>query len=129
MWENLHSALPGAARKQDQNREDLQSSGEHICRQYQLAQIAQMSKIAGGTHRFHTGTDVIEAGKHGGKRGTDGLIIQRNDQVAENDNEHIGGKIGVGVVQNLFVDHISVVANGSDPTGVEDLGDISAQTF
>ena len=50
--------VPGASGKQHQHGENLQSACQHIRRQHQLGQNAVAAVVAGGTHRFQTGTNV-----------------------------------------------------------------------
>ena len=61
------AVFPGAAGGQNQDREDLQASGQHIDDQNQLGEDTIAAEVAGGTDRFQPGSDVVEAGQHGGE--------------------------------------------------------------
>ena len=66
---------PCASGEKYQNWEDLQTAGQHIHRQHQLAEITEAGEIAGGTHCFQSGTDVVEASQNGSQICSHGEVV------------------------------------------------------
>ena len=87
--------FPGASGEQCQNGENLQSSGKHIHDQNKLAKGTVGGEIAGGAYGFQAGTNVVETGQYGSNVSADGEAVQRYQNVADDNKDHIGGQIGV----------------------------------
>ena len=121
--------LPGASGEQNQNREDFQSASQHIEDQDQLTECAVASKITGRTYRFHAGANVVETGQDSGEVGADREIVQRDQDETQYDDDCVGSKVGVGVIQNGFINGAAIGADDHDLPGLEDLTDISSQTL
>ena len=120
---------PGAPGEQNQNGEDLQTARQHGPAEDQLAQVAVGTEIAGGAHSLQTGADIVEAGQHRGEIGACGEAVQRDDGKYRKENDHIGGEVGVGVVQDLLIHDGTVVADYFYLPGVQHLPDVPAQTL
>ena len=120
---------PGAAGEEGQNGENLQTACQHIEDQHQLGKGAVGAEITGGAHGLQTGTDVVEAGQHRGDVGGGGKTVQRDEDDADDDNDHISGQVGIGVIQNLFIYHLVVVSHHLDFPGMDDLADIAAEAL
>ena len=108
---------PGVLGQEHQNGENFQTAGQHIEAENQLAQGAVGAEITGGTHLFQTGAHVVETGQNSCEIGADGIVIQRNNYQADKNDDDISGKVSVGVGQNLFIHHITVVADHHDFSG------------
>ena len=78
----LLSTSPGAAGQQYQHGEYLQSACQHIDDQYEFGKTAVSGEIAGRTHSFQTGTDIVKAGEHSGNVGACGEAVDTDDQKA-----------------------------------------------
>ena len=70
------AALPGKDRfgevqfrmEKDQQREQFETSGEHIEDQDDLAECAERSIVAGGTDNGEARADIVEGSRHRGER-------------------------------------------------------------
>ena len=123
------SPLPGASGEQHQNREDLKTAGQHIQNQNQLGKRAVDGKIAGGTHGFQAGADVVEAGENSRKVRLNGKAVQRDDHEANEHNDHISSKVGVAIAENLLADRLIVVPDDLNLLGMQNLLNVSAEAF
>ena len=121
------SVAPGAAGDQHQHREDLQSSRQHIQDQNDLGKIAEAGEVAGGTNGFQTWADVVKTGQYRGEIGSGGEVVQTDQQEADDDNDYIGGEIGVGVAQYPFVYDPVIAANHLYFFRIQNLPDVPPQ--
>ena len=55
----------GAEEKED--REDFEASEKHVGAQDKFSEVGECAVVAGGTDHVEAGSDVVEAGNHGGK--------------------------------------------------------------
>ena len=117
------SVAPGAAGEKHQNGENLQTACQHGPGQHQLAEIAVSAEVAGGAHGLQTGTDVIEGTQHRGEIGSHRESVQGDDDEHREEDDHIGGKVGIGVGKNLFVHNLAVgqLLPGADGIAVANL--------
>ena len=96
------AVFPGAAGGQNQDREDLQASGQHIDNQNQLGEDTVAAEVAGGTDRLQPGTDVVEAGQHSGQICYKRLVVNRYKQYTQNNQNKICGEINACAVDLFF---------------------------
>ena len=113
---------PGASGEQHQNGEDLQTAGQHIQRQNDLAENGKAGKIAGGANGGKAGADVIEAGQHSRQPGVHAADkgVYGNKQEADDDADHIGSGVGIGVVQHGLADGAAAHAHRLHLLGVDE---------
>ena len=121
--------LPGAAGEKNQNGENLQSACQHIQDQYQLGQHAVACIITGRTDCLQTGTNIIKACQHRAEIRTDGESIQRDHNKTEQQYDHVGRQVRIGAVQNLFVHHLIIDADGLNPAVMQHLMDVSPENL
>ena len=120
---------PGASGQENQNGENLQSACQHCQRQHNFGYATIDAEIAHRANSFHTGTDVVKTGQNSRNVGANRKTVQRNHQIANDDDNHIGCQIGVGVFQNFFIHCTTVITHNHNLPGVENLPDISTQNF
>ena len=121
--------FPGAPGQQHQNGEDLQTACQHGTGEHKLAEITVLTEVAGRTYSLDAGADVIEGTQSGGEIGSHGEAIQGYQRKHHKQDDHIGGKVGIGVGKDLFVHGLTVVADDLYLPGIEHLTDVSAQTL
>ena len=129
VWRLCSAVVPGAAGEQRQNGEDLQTACQHIEGQHQLGKGGESTVVAGGSYSFKAGADVVEAGDDGREVGHGGEIIQRDHQKADDQDDDVSGKIGIGVIQDRLIYHLAVAADHLDLPGTDDLADVAPQAL
>ena len=125
----LLAVKPCGAGEQYQNREDLQPACQHIPNQYQLRQGTEGAKIAAWANSLQARADIVEAGKDCCNICGGGETVQRNEQHTGNNNDHISGKISVGIGKDLLVCDLIVTADHLNFLRIQNLTDVAPQTF
>jgi len=125
--EGMLPVCPSAPGKKNQHGENLKPACQHIQDQNNFGQGTETIEITSGTNGLNARANVVEAGQNSGQIGAGRKIVQRNKQIADNEDDQVGGKIGVGVGQHCFTDTFSVVADYFDLSRMQNLPDIAAQ--
>lgn len=61
------NALPESRMEEDEKREQLQSSGQHIEHQHPFGKSGEDAEAAGGTYFRQSGSDIVQCGQDSGK--------------------------------------------------------------
>ena len=121
--------MPGASGEKYEDREDLQSSRQHIQDQDQLGQDTVGSKITGRANGFKPGSYIVKACKDGRYVGGDAKPVYGYDDETYKDDHNIGSQISVYIIQHFFSYHTVIVSYHLNLSGMDDLKNVPAQVL
>ena len=107
--------------EEDEHREDLQSSSEHIEGQHDLGKSAERRIVAGRANEMQARADIVEAGKHSREVGLHRESVNGDQQQADKQNDHIGDEIDVGAPYQRFGNDLIVDTNSHNLLRMHDL--------
>ena len=119
--------MPGASGEKYEDREDLQSSRQHIQDQDQLGQDTVGSKITGRANGLKARSYIVKTCKYSGYIGGYTKSINGDNDKTDYDDHHVGSQIGIYVIQYFFSYYTVVVSDNLYFSGMDNLQDVPAQ--
>ena len=121
--------FPGLPHEKQENRENLQTSGQHIENQDELDAAGEKRKIFGRSDQRETRTDVVEGRGNRGKVGDQIVVVERNQKNGQGEDHQIGDQENIGRADDLMFHQFAVHGDFTDRTRVQMLVELFADAL
>lgn len=120
---------PGAGHQQYNQREDLQTSGDHIKTHYQFRQRRKNGKIPGRSHSLKSDSDIIHGRRHSRAGSGNTLAVKRHEYDRDDHNENINRHESIDIGNRLRFDSLSIHLDTFDASRTDQTAQISVRRF